>query len=465
MAKRYIRDFTEGSIAAHLLVFAAPMLFGNLFQALYSTVDSFWVGRFLGSEALAAVSVGFPIIFALTSLAIGLTIATTTLVSQSFGAKNYSEIAHISANTISILSLLGILLALLGFLFRGQLIDLIGTPDNIRAMAVSYLGVCCLGFPVVYIYNVGGAILRGMGNSRTPLTALIVATVANIILDPLMIFGYGPFPRMGVSGAALATIIAQTIASVVVMFGVFRTISFKRRIIDFLKLDRKITLLTLKIGLPSAIQQSFVSFGAMAVVSIVNRYGFIQAAALGVGNRLDQFTLMPAISISTAVSALVGQNLGANKIERVKETVLTAGKMAFTISFFTFAIMQLFPRQVFSFFNRDPELLDAGVTYMRYVSLVYLPLSFHFVLQGVLRGAGDTIPAMLITLGALWLIRVPAAILLSGVAGMGISGVWLAFPISSFFTLITNYIYYKYGNWSKRRLVGQPVSPAGLEEL
>ena len=157
--------------------------------------------------------------------------------------------------------------------------------------------------------------------------------------------------------------------------------------------------------------------------------------------------------------------MAANKIERVKETVVTAGKMAFVIAFFTFAIMQIFPRQVFSFFNRDPELLDAGVTYMRYVSLVYLPLSLHFVLQGVLRGAGDTIPAMLITLGALWLIRVPAAILLSGVAGMGVSGVWLAFPISSFFTLITNYIYYKYGKWSKRRLVGQPVSAAGLEEL
>jgi Na+-driven multidrug efflux pump len=169
---------------------------------------------------------------------------------------------------------------------------------------------------------------------------------------------------------------------------------------------------------------------------------------------------MPAMSISTAVSALVGQNLGANKIERVKETVVTAGKMAFVIAFFTFAIMQLFPRQVFSFFNRDPELLAAGVNYMRYVSLVYLPLSLHFVLQGVLRGAGDTIPAMLITLGALWLIRVPAAIVL-----LGVSGVWLAFPISSFFTLITNYIYYKYGKWSNRRLVGQPVSAAGLEEL
>jgi Na+-driven multidrug efflux pump len=182
MSKKNVRDFTEGNIAAHLLAFSAPMLLGNIFQAMYSTVDSFWVGRYLGPEALAAVSVGFPIIFALTSLAIGLTIATTTLISQSFGARNYSEIAHISANTVTLLGLLGIVLGAVGFVFRGWLIDLIGTPDNIRAMAIAYLGVCCLGFPVVYIYNVGGAILRGLGDSRTPLTALIVATITNIIL-------------------------------------------------------------------------------------------------------------------------------------------------------------------------------------------------------------------------------------------------------------------------------------------
>lgn len=465
MAKRNIRDFTEGSITSHIIAFSMPMLLGNVFQALYSTVDSFWVGRFLGAEALASVSVSFPIIFALVSLAIGLTIATTTLVSQSFGARDYTEIAHISANTITLLGMMGIFFAAFGFIFRVQLIDLVGTPANIRQQAISYLGVVSLGFPVVYIYNVAGAILRGVGDSRTPLNALIVATVINIVLDPIMIFGWGPIPRMGVTGAALATIIAQLIASVVAMTGVFRTISFKRNFRDFFSIDKRITLLSIKIGFPSAIQQSLVSFGAMAVVSIVNRFGYVQAAALGVGNRLDQFTLMPAMSLSTAVSALVGQNLGAGKLERVKETVRTGSKISLGIALCTFAVMQLFPRGVFTVFTSDPELIESGVRYLRMVSFVYIPMSLHFVLQGVMRGAGDTIPTMLIALGALWFVRVPAALLLSGSAGFGVSGVWMAFPISGTATLIMNYLYYRYGRWADKKLVRQGAVQVSLEDL
>lgn len=465
MSRSNIRDFTQGSIATHLIAFSTPMLLGNVFQALYSTVDSFWVGRYLGSEALAAVSVSFPIQFALVSLAIGLTIATTTLISQSFGARNYPEIAHIAANTLTLLGLLGLIFATGGFLFRAALIDLVGTPYNIRAQAISYLGVCSLGFPVVYIYNVGGAILRGLGDSRTPLNALIVATVTNIILDPVMIFGLGPVPRMGVAGAALATIIAQAIASAVVIVSVFKTISFKRNWKDFLSLDRNITIKSFRIGLPSAVQQTLVSFGAMAVVSIVNSFGFMQAAVLGIGNRLDQFTLMPAMSISTAVSALVGQNLGAGKVERVRETVRTANKLSLGIAFCTFAVMQLFPRQIFSVFSKEAELLDFGVTYLRYVSIVYVPMSLHFVLQGVMRGAGDTIPPMLIALGALWLVRVPAALLLSRMPALGVSGVWMAFPISGSVTLLLNYIYYRKGKWANRKLVEKMSVQASLDEL
>lgn len=465
MAKRNIRDFTEGSIASHLIAFSMPMLLGNIFQALYSTVDSFWVGKFLGPEALASVSVSFPIIFALTSLAIGLTIATTTLVSQSFGAKDYSQIAHVSANTMTLLGLIGLVFAAGGFLFRGQLIDLVGTPSNIRPDAIAYLGVCSLGFPVVYLYNVAGAILRGVGDSRTPLNALIVATLLNIVLDPMMIFGWGPFPRMGVAGAALATIIAQAVATIVAMMGVFKTISFKRNITDFLKLDGKITALSFKIGLPSAVQQSLVSFGAMTVVSIVNRFGYIEAAALGVGNRLDQFTLMPAMSLSTAVSALVGQNLGAGKLDRVNETVVTGSKLSLGIALCTFAVMQLFPKAVFSLFANDAGLLDSGVRYLRTVSFVYLPMSLHFILQGVMRGAGDTIPTMLIALGALWFVRVPVALLLSGKPGIGVTGVWLAFPLSGLVTLLLNYLYYKYGKWADKKLIRQGVAPSVIEDL
>ena len=213
MQTRGITDFTTGSIPRHLIRFAMPMFLGNLLQAAYNTVDSIWVGRFLGPDSLAAVSVGFPIIFALVALVAGLTMATTTLVSQYYGAKDNQMVSLTIANSMTVMTAAGIVLAVLGYLVRWPMLRLLRAPVNIMDEAATYLGIYMLGLIPTLIYNVSSAILRGLGDSRSPMTFLAAATLTNIVLDPLMIFGIGPFPSMGVAGAAWATVISQTLSA------------------------------------------------------------------------------------------------------------------------------------------------------------------------------------------------------------------------------------------------------------
>jgi putative MATE family efflux protein len=212
---KQIRDFTEGNILKHLIMFSVPMFLGNLLQALYNTVDSIWVGRFLGADALGAVSVGFPVIFALVALVSGITMATTVIVSQYFGARQTEQLNRAVNNSLILLTVSGMVVSVVGVAYRDSFLKLINTPPEIIHMASAYMGVYMSGLVGMFLYNAAGAILRGLGDSRTPLVFLAYATVMNIVLDPLLIFGLGPIPPMGVSGVAFATVLAQLFSAVI----------------------------------------------------------------------------------------------------------------------------------------------------------------------------------------------------------------------------------------------------------
>lgn len=446
-------DFTTGSIPRHLIAFSTPMLLGNLLQALYNTVDSIWVGRFLGARALASVSVSFPILFALISLVLGFAMATTTLVSQYYGAKMEDRLKKTITNSLVLMGLSGAVLGILGYLLRGSLLRLIGTPDDIFVLASGYLGVFAVGFFPMFIYNVAGAILRGLGDSRTPLRFLAYATVINIVLDPVLIFGLGPIPALGVAGAALATVIAQSISAVLIVVYLMKTVRLIPGIRDILSLDPALTWLIVKIGLPAGAQQTLVSLGMMALVSIVNRFGSIQAAGYGIGGRIDQFAFMPAMSMGLAVTALVGQNLGAGRGDRVSQIVRWSLLLSGSITGIVALIAVALPKLPLSAFTRDPELLAAGTAYLRWVGLAYVPMACTFVLVGVLRGAGDTMASFFITLLMLWVVRVPLAVYFTTRGGLGVDGVWVSIALSSLVGVTLNALYYGSGRWRKKRLV------------
>lgn len=448
-------NFTEGSIPRHLLMFSWPMFAGNVLQAFYNLVDSVWVGRYVGPGGLGAVSVSFPIIFALVALVMGITMATTTLVSQYHGARRSDMVQRVSGNSMLLLLYLGTLTAVVGIVVQRPLLELINTPVEIIDMASSYLGIFLLGLPFMFIYNVVGAILRGLGDSRTPLRFLVYATVINIVLDPILIAGLGPIPAMGVGGAALATIIAQAVAAYISVVYLLRT--------DMLKftgwgVEWALAKTTFRIGIPAGLQQTLVSLSIIAVSSIVNQYGADVVAGFGAATRLEQFAFLPAMSVGLAVSALVGQNIGAGRQDRVGQIVLWSSILGGGITGAVSLIVYLFPTPLLALFTTDSQVLAYGAEYLRILALAYIPFSLMFTLGGVMRGAGDTTANMLITLGTLWLVRVPLAWYLSSAVGLGVRGVWWAMMISPVSGSVLNYLYYRTGRW-KLKAVVRPHAP------
>jgi putative MATE family efflux protein len=466
------RDFTEGSIPRHLIVFATPMLLGNLLQVLYNTVDSIWVGRFLGPEALAAVSVGFPIIFALVSLVMGLTMATTVLVSQYFGARQPENVVRTVDNSLLLLTVLGALVSVAGVVFRRPLLHLINTPPEIIDSASSYLAIFMAGLVFMFLFNAAGAIMRGLGDSRTPLRFLAYATGINIVLDPILIFGLGPVPAMGVNGAALATVVAMTVSAVVSLRYLFlssgimpkREWSTAWTRLGSISLDWELTRLTFKIGLPAGLQMILVSLSALAVSAFVNSFGAIVVAGYGAALRVDQFAFLPSMSVGLAVSALVGQNLGAGLARRVGDTVKWAVLLSGGITLLVALFALLWPDILMVPFTKDQSVLLEGGRYLRWVALAYVPLAMMFTLGGVLRGAGDTTPAMLFTVVSLWLIRVPLAKYLSSLPELGLSGIWIAIAFSPYIGVMLHYTYYRTGRWKAKVVATRQEPAAGATE-
>ena len=308
---RLMRDFTSGSIPRHLFVFSIPMFLGNLLQALYNTVDSFWVGRYIGPEALGAVSVSFPVIFAIISLVMGLTMATTTMVAEYKGAGQDSMVRKTVANSILLTSIVGAVSSVVGVLLRDEILTLMQTPPEILDAASLYLGIFLTGLVPMFIYNVVSSILRGLGDSRTGLRYLAYATVFNIVADPLFIFGFGPIPAMGVRGVALATVLAQVLSAVLILRYIVRHTDLLSLDPKVWRLDWQLSWRTFRMGIPAGMHSVVVSFGMIVLTSIINTFGPSTVAAFGVASRMDQFAFMPAMSIGLAVTALVGQNLGA----------------------------------------------------------------------------------------------------------------------------------------------------------
>ena len=448
------QDFTQGSIPRHLIEFSLPMFLGNALQALYNTVDSFWVGRALGTKGLASVSVSFPIIFAVVALATGIGMATTTLVAQYAGARDTVMVRKSISNSLLLTFLVGGGSSAAGFLFRKPLLRLINTPPEIMDWAGDYLGIILGGVLATFVYNLIAAVMRGLGDSRTPLLFLAYATVLNMILDPLLIFGVGLFPRLGVAGAAWATIIAQAFSGFLGIRHMAR-----RGILEWdrnsWRLDGRLVRLTFGIGLPAGVQQVIVSLGMLTLTALVNRFGAAVTAAFGVGGRLDQFAFMPAMSVGLAVTALVGQNLGARKFDRVKEVVRWSVLLAAGITAVVSFVVVSFPGFLVRFFDTNPEVVSEGVGYLRIVGLAYIPYALMFTLSGILRGAGDTLPSMLISIITLWIVRIPLAVYFSGF--MGTRGIWLGLAISPGIGAMLNYLYFLSGRWKSKVITREPV--------
>lgn len=440
-------DFTEGSIPKHLLNFAVPLFIGNVLQGLYNTVDSIWVGRYLGAEALAAVSVCSPIVFVMIAMVTGLTMATTVMIAQYKGAHNSIMVKKTVDNTMFILTIAAIIMTILGICFRNVILRLIGTPSESFNMASGYLLITSAGIAFVFGYNAVSAILRGFGDSRTPLLFLFYATVLNIALDPVFIFGLGPIPKMGVNGAALATILAQGVAFLLAVRFLNKTNELLAIRVNEIRCDLSVTKQLLKIGVPAGLQQTVVAMGHTVIMSVINSFGTLVVAAYGAANKIDSFFLQPSMSIGLATSSLAGQNLGARKYDRVYETMKWGSVLSFSISAFMILLIYSIPKQLLLLFTDKVEVLEEGIIILKTLAMAYIPFGIMWVANGIIRGAGDTVVAMILSIISLWILRIPLAVFFSNL--MGSRGIWIGIAISMALSGLLSYCYYKTGRWKR----------------
>ncbi|MDP2723428.1 MAG: MATE family efflux transporter [Bacteroidales bacterium] len=448
-----MKDLTTGKEGRRILNFAIPMLLGNVLQQMYNVVDSIIIGKVLGKEALAAVGANFPLIFALISFVVGIAIGATVIIAQFYGAKQMDKVKRTVDTLYIFMFFASIFLTVVGITFSKGIFRMIDLPEEVIPLAVSYLKIYAIGFVFFFGFQGTSAILRGLGDSKTPLYFMVVSTIINIALDLLFVVAFG----WGIEGVAAATVIAQAGA----FFSIVWYLNKYHKFLDFsplkMKFDRDIFKKSLQIGLPSGFQQTAVAIGFLALYRIVNTFGTPTVAAYSVATRIDSFATLPAMAFSAALSTFVGQNIGANKFERIGKglnaTLLMISVIAITVSasavIFAEPLMRLFTNK------EDFEVVTIGVKYLRIVSPFYVVFSLMFIFNGVLRGAGDTLFPMFITILALWIIRLPLSYLLS--LKFDAIGIWWGIPIAWAFGVIASSLYYKTGNWKKKAVVKHDI--------
>ncbi len=457
------RDLTTGSIPRHMVAFSIPMLVGSFLQTAYSFINAIWVGQFLGTPALATVTVSFPVIFVLYAIGMGLTLATSILVSQNYGARRMDELRQVVDSSCVLIYSLSIVLTVLGELFAPNILRAMDTPPEVFPHSVDYLRIVLLSLPFGFGLFLIRSMLQGVGDSKTPLYFQGGSVLLAAILDPLMMFGWLGFPKLGLNGTAWASVISQ-VAAFIALIAYLRA---KKLPVApaWPRLSHlgPMTWKTLRIGLPSAVQQSLVSIGMLLVTGIVNGFGEVATAAYGAATRIDQIAFMPAMTFGMAVSTLAGQNLGAGHHHRVREVFswgcLFSGGVTFLIS----AVAVAFPDALLRIFVTDAGVIDLGVSYLHIVGASYVIFALIFVSNGIINGAGNTLTTTLFSLISLWMVRVPGAYELSRHLG-NVRGVWYAIALSFVVSLIVSMSYYFSGRWkhahSKKPLVSPEPKPA-----
>ncbi len=462
MSNKFGNDLTTGSIPKHLLNFSIPLLIGNLLQSGYSIINTIWLGNMVGADAVGASQVSFPIQFLLIALSTGATLATTILVSQYYGAGDHEMVERVVNNSFSIALIFGAFLTIAGLLSCDTILRLMDTPEEIFPMASSYLKITLAGFIFIFLINLITSILRGIGDTRTPLIFMAIGLLINALLDPFLIIGIGPFPRLGLNGAAYASLIAQAIGFVIMLVYLNRKKHFISINLKKLTLEKKLIGQIVKIGFPSMIQQSLVSVGAAFITGFVNHFGAVATAAFGAAGRIETIVFFPAMSFSMAASALTGQNLGAGRPERVKEVFKWGIIMTSAVTLVLSVLIIAIPRVLLSMFIQKPDVLDIGVGYLRTLGFAYIFFAIMFVSNGIINGAGKTVMTMAFTLVSLWAVRVPLAALLSRTE-LGIRGIWIAIDIGFAVGMAVSLIYYFFGKWRNVTVHEGPV--IGGEEL
>jgi len=439
-----MNDLTKGKEIKHIVRFSIPLFLGNFFQQLYAITDSIVVGNFVGKNGLAAIGGAFPYIFAFTSMIIGLSTGFSILVAQYFGAKDYSKLKKVIYSSYYFVIFVSSIFSIAGLMLSSFFLQKLSIPFEILPDAKAYLDISFGGLFFVFGYNNISSILRGLGDSKTPLYFLILATLLNAGLDILFVVGFG----WGVGGSALATVISQAISFLFCALFLHLTHKVLKINIRQFKFDKKFFLLALKLGIPSGIQQTLVGFSMIALYRLISNFGADAIAAITAAGRVEAFVIMPALNFSIALTNFSGQNFGAGLFQRSKNGYLITFLLSSLVSILISLLLIFYGANVIMLFTRDVKVVEIGHSYFRIVSPGYLLFSALVVTNGLLMGAGETFIPMISSFLSLWVGRIPFAALLSRF--FGINGLWISIPLGWFLGFSFSYIWYKTERWKSK---------------
>lgn len=454
-AKPIDNKLITGPIAKTLFFFAMPVLLGNVLQSLNGSVNSIWVGKFLGENALAATSNANIIMFFLLSTIFGIGMAATILIGQSIGAKDADKAKRVVGSSATFFVILSIILTVLGIVFTPHILVWMNTPATVMPFALDYTRIMFLGIPFMFGLNYVMTVLRGSGNSKTPFYFLLLAVFLDIGLNPLFIFGVGPFPKMGIAGSALSTVIAQFVSLVLLVLFLYKEkyyLRIKRDELHLLRLDREILSALIKKGLPMGLQMIVVSSSGLALFNLVNSFGADSAAAYGAATQLSSYIQMPAMALGAAVSSLAAQNVGAGKWDRVHRITFIGVIYNFLMSGVVAGLIYLFNCQALSLFlPSNGAAIEIGMHINELTLGAFVLFGVYMVMTGVIRSTGSVMVPLLTSIIALWLIRIPLAYFLAN--RYGFDTLWWSFPASFSMAVIITCCYYFFGSWKKTGMI------------
>lgn len=447
-------DMTEGSPWQKIILFAVPMLVGNIAQQLYNTVDSVVVGNYVGDNALAAVGSAGPILNLLIVLFVGISVGAGIMVSQYFGAKEREKLSMTIGNCVTLTAIATLFVMIVASMVARPLLELLDTPESIIDWCHSYLLILFIGSVGLAYYNILSGVLRGLGDSMSALLYLLVSTVVNIVLDLLFVAKMG----MGVNGVALATVIAQAISALLCMLRLMKMQELFEIKPCYLKLQKKYTRKIIRLGLPSGITQAIFSMAMIVVQSLTNSFGEMFIAANVIVMRVDGFAMMPNFSFGTAMTTYAGQNVGARHDDRVDAGAKQGTLIAVVTSAVITSMILIFGKALMGIFTKTPELVELSRDMMGILAVGYVAMAVTQCLSGVMRGAGDTMTPMWISIATTILIRVPIAYGISFLTRTQElpngrqECIFISLLASWVIGALITYVFYRRGKWKEKAI-------------
>lgn len=446
-------DMTKGNSSKLIIKFALPMILGNIFQQVYNLVDTVVVGKFVGVDALAAVGSSFAIVVFVTSIIIGLTMGTGVILSEAYGAKDNDKFKKVSIASFILIGIITILIMAISLVFIDSILSLFNMPQKLIYDSKSYLIIIIIGLVFAFLYNWATSLLRAVGDSKSSLYFLMVASIINVILDLLFVIKFG----LGVKGVAIATIIAQGVSAILSLIYVFKKIDFLKINKSDFKVSKDIFNLVLRYSVLTSMQQSIMNFGILLVQGLVNSFGATVMAAFAAGVKIDSLAYMPVQDFGNAFATYVAQNKGAEKIDRIKEGIISSIKIIIGFCAIVSISILLFSKNIMLLFidKSEIEVMAIGREYLSVVAIFYVLIGFLFLLYGLYRGLGFLKMSIILTVISLGT-RVVLAYILSETK-LGASGIWWAIPIGWLLADVVGFIKYKKVLLEMKVLVGSPL--------